>query len=82
MTVYEIDDGRRGPSIHVGDGPVAMAFSSNGLLIFVVDNRSADVALVRTADVAGERTAMKSLFTILPTGRGPNAIAVKAFRVQ
>ena len=75
VTAYGVEDGRRlSPSIHVGDGPVAMAFSSNGFLIFVVDNRSDDIAVVR----AGTR----SLFTILPTGRGPNAIAVKAFKVQ
>jgi len=82
VTAYSIEEGRRGPSIRVGDGPVAMAFSASHLLIFVVDNRSADVAVVRTADVAGVRTEMKTLFTILPTGRGPNAIAVKAFTVQ
>jgi YVTN family beta-propeller protein len=82
VTIYSIDEGKRGPSIHVGDGPVAMAFSGSHLLIFVVDNRSADVAVVRTADATGLRTAMKSMFTILPTGRGPNAIAVKAFSVQ
>jgi YVTN family beta-propeller protein len=82
VTAYSIDEGKRGPSIRVGDGPVAMAFSQSHLLIFVVDNRSADVAVVRTSDVVGVRTAMKSLFTILPTGRGPNAIAVKAFTVQ
>ena len=74
VTAYSVDDGRRlSPSIHVGDGPVAMAFSGNGFLIFVVDNRSGDIAVVR----AGTR----SLFTILPTGRGPNAIAVKAFKL-
>jgi len=74
VTPNAIDDGRRLKSIHVGDGPVALAFSSNGFLIFVVDNRSGDIAVVRTAT--------QSLFTILPTGRAPNAIAVKAFRVQ
>jgi YVTN family beta-propeller protein len=74
VTIYSIDEGKRLPlSIHVGDGPVALAFSGNGLLFFVVDNRSADVAVVRTAT--------RSLFTILPTGRSPNAIAVKAFKV-
>jgi len=74
VTAYSIDDGKRlSPSIHVGDGPVALAFSSNGFLTLVVDNRSADIAVVRTAT--------RSLFTILPTGREPNAIAVKAFKV-
>jgi YVTN family beta-propeller protein len=73
VTAYSIEDGRRLiPSIHVGDGPVALAISGSGYLIFVVDNRSADIAVVRTAS--------RSLFTILPTGRSPNAIAVKAFK--
>jgi YVTN family beta-propeller protein len=76
LTIYSIDDGKRLPlplTPHVGDGASALAFSNSGYLIFVVDNRSADVAVVRTLT--------RKLFTILPTGRGPNAIAVKAFRV-
>jgi YVTN family beta-propeller protein len=75
VTVYSIDDGKRlSPSIHVGDGPAALAFSAAGHLLFVVDSRSGDVAVVRTAS--------QSLFTLLPTGRNPNAIVVKAFNVQ
>jgi YVTN family beta-propeller protein len=76
VTVYSIDDGRRlgGPGIHVGDGPSAMAFSAEGHLLLVVDSRSGDVAVVRTFT--------QSLFTMLSAGRGPNAIAVKAFTVQ
>ena len=82
VTLYSIDDGRRiairdgdnvAPSIHVGDGPSAMAFSAQGHLLFVVDTRSGDVAAVRTLS--------HSLFTILPAGRSPNAIAIKAFKV-
>ena len=74
VTVYSIDDGKRIGSIHVGDGPSALAFSAAGHLLFVVDARSGDVAVVRTAS--------RSLFTLLPTGRGPNAIADKAFQLQ
>ena len=34
VTVYSIDDGKRlSPSIHVGDGPQALAFSTRGLLL-------------------------------------------------
>jgi len=73
VTVYAIDEGKRIASIHVGDGASALAFSSSGHLLFVVDSRSADVAVVRTAS--------RSLFTLLPTGRNPNAIAVKAFKL-
>jgi len=76
VTIYAIDDGRRAGSIRVGDGPSAMAFSAEGHLLLVVDSRSGDVAVVRTAS--------RSLFafTMLPAGRGPNAIAVKGFRAQ
>jgi YVTN family beta-propeller protein len=75
LNIFSIDDGKRLPfalTPHVGDGASALAFSSMGHLIFVVDNRSADVAVVRTLT--------RKLFTILPTGRGPNAIVVKAFK--
>ncbi len=73
VTIYAIDDGKRAGAIHVGDGPSALAFSSAGHLLFVVDAGSGDVAVVRTAS--------HSLFTLLPAGRGPNAIAVKAFKL-
>jgi YVTN family beta-propeller protein len=81
VTMYSILDGRRASfpenpsgSIHVGDGPSAMAFSTAGHLLFVVDSRSGDVAVVRTLS--------HSLFTMLPAGHGPNAIAVKALKAQ
>jgi YVTN family beta-propeller protein len=74
VTVYSIDDGKRVAAIHVGDGPAAMAFSGDGHLLFVVDTRSGDVAVVRTSS--------NSLFTLFSTGRSPNAIAIKAFKVQ
>jgi YVTN family beta-propeller protein len=72
VTVYSIDDGKRlSPSIHVGDGPAALAFSAAGHLLFVADSRSGDVAVVRTKS--------SSLFTLIPVGVSPNAIADKAF---
>ena len=74
LSIYSIDDGKRlGPAIHVGDGPDGLAFSSRGNLLFVVDARSGDVAVIRTST--------RSLFTLLPSGRQPNAIAIKAFRL-
>jgi YVTN family beta-propeller protein len=79
VTVYSIDDGKRIGSVHVGDGPAALAFSGAGHLLFVVDSRSGDVAVVRTASES--LRGQIPLFTMLPAGRNPNAIAVKAFRV-
>jgi YVTN family beta-propeller protein len=75
VTVYSIDDAKRlNAPIHVGDGPSALEFSAAGHLLFVVDSRSGDVAVVRTST--------QSLFTLLPTGRDPNAVVDKAFKVQ
>jgi len=82
VTIYSIDEGKRLPgsieglpgSIRVDDGPEALAFSSSGLLLFVVDNRSSDAAIVRTDT--------RAIISILPTGRAPNAIAVKSFKAQ
>jgi len=73
VTVYSIDDGKLIGSIHVGDGPAALAFSAAGNLLFVADSRSGDVAVVRTAT--------GSLLTLLPAGRDPNAIVDKAFKL-
>ena len=80
VTLYSIDDGKRVGSVHVGDGPSAMAFSATGHLLFVVDAGSADVAVVRTRSHFTPRDP-PSLFTMLPAGRGPNAIAVKGFKL-
>jgi len=74
VIVYSIDNGRRVNSVHVGDGPSALAFSAAGHLLFVVDSHSGDVSVVRTSS--------QSLFTLLPTGRDPNAIVDKAFKVK
>ncbi|MGB6744323.1 MAG: YncE family protein [Terracidiphilus sp.] len=74
VNIYSIDDGKRVGWVHVGDGPSAMAFSATGHLLFVVDSRSDDVAVVRTSS--------QSLFTMLPAVRDPDAIVVKAFKVQ
>lgn len=79
VTIYAIEDGKREGYIHVGDGPAALAFSNAGHLLFVVDARSNDVAVVRTAGVV--QSGSHALFTLLPAGRSPNAIAVKAFRL-
>jgi YVTN family beta-propeller protein len=73
VTIYSIEDGKRIGSVHVGDGPSALGFSSAGHLLFVVDERSNDVAVVRTVS--------RALFTLLPTGRNPNAIAIKNFKL-
>jgi YVTN family beta-propeller protein len=81
--VYSIDDGKLINTVHVGGGPDALAFSANGFLLLAVDARSGDVSVLKTQSYAPNGAVqMGSLFTMLPAGSRPNAIAVKAFRVK
>jgi YVTN family beta-propeller protein len=76
IALYSIDDGRVLPiGIHTGSAPAALAFSEDEHLLLAADAHSGDVALIRT-----EGTAGPSLFTLLPAGISPNAIAVKAIQ--
>jgi YVTN family beta-propeller protein len=76
IALYSIDDGRVEPiGIHTGSAPDALAFSEDEHLLLAADAHSGDVAVIRT-----EGTALPTLFTMLPAGNSPNAIAVKAIR--
>lgn len=82
--VYSIDDGRLiKPTISVGAGPDALAFSSDGFLLLAVDSQSGDVSAIRTQSYASSGAIrIGSLFTMLPAGNRPSAIVVKAFRIK
>jgi len=81
--VYSIDDGKLINAVRVGSGPDALAFSANGFLLLSADARSGDISAVRTQSYASNGAARAgSLFTMLPAGKRPNVIAVKAFRVK
>jgi len=75
IALYSIDDGRLAWSVRAGSAPDALAFSEDEHLLLAADAHSGDVAVIRTAG-----TAMPTLFTMLPAGNSPNAIAVKAIR--
>jgi YVTN family beta-propeller protein len=76
LSVYSIDDGELlQDQPRTGDGPDAMAFSKAGNLLFVVDARSGDVAVIRTS------SKPSSLLTMFPVGMKPNDIAIKAFLI-
>ncbi len=73
LAMYSIDDGRLTWSVRAGSAPDALAFSQDEHLLLAADAHSGDVALVRTETNEGR----PALFTILPAGVSPNAIAVK-----
>ena len=75
LAIYSIDDGKVEPfGVRAGSAPDALAFSKDEHLLLAADAHSGDVALVRTETNQGRPV----LFTILPAGVSPNAIAVKA----
>lgn len=84
VSVYSIDDGKLiSPSVHVGAGPDALAFSADGFLLLAADAQSGDVSAIRTQSYASNGAIrIGSLFTMLPAGNRPSAIVVKAFRVK
>lgn len=73
ISVYSIDDGQLVTTVHTGSSPDALAFSADEHLLLAADARSGDIAVIRTQGKQGA-----ALFTILPAGSSPNAIAVKA----
>ncbi len=77
ISLWSIDDGQMAGSVRTGHAPDAMAFSADEHLLLAVDARSGDVTVVRTADKNGP-----ALFTILPAGNSPNAIAVKSMQAK
>ena len=77
VNIWSIDDGQMEGSVHTGHAPDALAFSADEHLLLAADTRSGDVSVIRTADRNGP-----TLFTILPAGGSPNAIAVKAMQAN
>jgi YVTN family beta-propeller protein len=77
VNLWSIDDGKMAGSVRTGHAPDALAFSADQHLLLAADAHSGDVSILRTVDKNGP-----ALFTILPAGGSPNAIAVKAMQSQ
>jgi YVTN family beta-propeller protein len=74
ISIYSIDDGHLIGNVHTGSAPDSLAFSADEHVLLATNTHSGDVAVVRTQSKQGP-----ALFTMLPVGKSPNAIAVKAF---
>jgi len=75
INLWSIDDAQKAGSVSTGRAPDALAFSFDQHLLLAADARSGDVTVIRTVDKDGP-----ALFTILPAGRSPNAIVIKAMQ--
>jgi YVTN family beta-propeller protein len=80
LAVYSIDSGRWTHSVEVGSHPEALAFSPNQLQLLVVNTVSGDLSVLNLTDRKGKpRPDNPSLAAMVPLGRNPHAITVKAF---
>ena len=77
ISLYSIADGQFISSLPTGAGPCALAFSADEHLLLAADRNSGDVALIRTASALGP-----ALFTLMPAGREPCALAIKAMQAR
>ena len=83
VAVYSIDNGKRTASVPVGSHPDAMALSPNQLLLLVVNTASGDMTVLSLIDSKGRATPdVPSLETMIPLGKDPRDIVVKAFVSQ
>ena len=81
VAAYSIDDGALVHTVQVGNEPGPLALASNGFLLLALDAGSGDVSVVRTISYKPKGEPVTgSLFTVMPAGKHPNAIAVMGFR--
>ena len=73
VSLYSVADGHLVSILQTGRAPDALALSADEHLLLAADSKSGDVALIRTTSKLGP-----TLFTILPAGEDPVAIAIKA----
>jgi YVTN family beta-propeller protein len=83
VAVYSIDNGKRTSSVTVGSHPEAMALSPNQLLLLVVNTGSSDMTVLSLIDSKGHaQPELPTLETMIPLGKDPRDIVVKAFVSQ
>jgi YVTN family beta-propeller protein len=76
VAIYDITINKLLAAIRVGSKPESLALSPNQSFLFVANSRSGDVAVIRTS------ANPRALLTMIPVGRQPNAMALKAFAVR
>ena len=83
VAVYSIDNGKRTASVPVGSHPESMALSPNQLHLLVVNTGSGDMTVLSLIDSKGRpQPDVPALETMIPLGKDPRAIVVKAFVSQ
>jgi DNA-binding beta-propeller fold protein YncE len=81
VAVYDIDMGRRIATLTVGTHPDGLALTPDQNYLLVLDTQSGDVTVIQKRAPRELEPSEYSLLTLIPVGRQPNAIVVKAFMV-
>jgi len=82
VTVIDIDTRKLVVVLHTGGAPSQILFTPDNRYALVLNNRSGDMAVVRTAEFTSERTKWieryktGALFTVIPVGGRPVGAAV------
>ncbi len=76
-SLYSIDDGKLVTGVRTGAAPDAIALDADEHLLLVANSGTGDVAIIRTLGRTGPE-----LVTLLPAGRHPSDIAIKAFTAK
>jgi DNA-binding beta-propeller fold protein YncE len=82
LTIFDIDTRQHASSVHIGGRPGEVLLTPDGEYALTVDQDSGDVAVIRISVVierksnTGPAPLAKPLFTIFPTGAGPQAAAI------
>jgi DNA-binding beta-propeller fold protein YncE len=83
VSVYAIDEGRVIDAVQVGNHPDALALTPDEGHLLVADSGSGDLAVVRTVKTRenSKISADRALQTLIPVGKRPNDVVIKAFTV-
>jgi YVTN family beta-propeller protein len=81
IAVYDIDSGKVIASLPTGNHPDGLALSQNQNYLLVLNSESGDVTVIQKRIPKKFESGEYSLLTMIPVGRQPNNIVVKAFTI-
>ena len=81
VTALDIDTRKLAAVVQVGQEPCDILITPDNQYVLVLNQKSGDLAVIRTASLAGRRTLYKSapLFTLIPVGEKPVGATVVTF---
>ena len=77
VTIFDIDMQRVIASVAVGEEPACITVTPDSQYALVLNRRSGNMAVIRTAAVVPRRTRSAPLFTMIPVGSKPVSAAVR-----